>query len=64
MEIRISLKGESDTLWLNGKELTIESASAVAAGGEGRHRRGGDRPRARTTSVFTFKEIFRRATTT
>lgn len=34
MEIRISLKGESDTLWLNGTELTIESASAVAAGGK------------------------------
>jgi alanyl aminopeptidase len=34
IEIRISLKGESDTLWLNGKELTIESASAVAAGGK------------------------------
>ncbi len=33
MEIRISLKGESDTLWLNGKELTIEAASAVAAAG-------------------------------
>ncbi len=32
-EIRISLKGESDTLWLNGKELTVESASAVAVGG-------------------------------
>ena len=34
MEIRISSKGESDTLWLNGKGLTIESASAVAAGGK------------------------------
>src|SRR5512140_2394966 len=34
IQIRISLKGESDTLWLNGKELTIESASAVAAGGK------------------------------
>ncbi|MFI5197233.1 MAG: M1 family aminopeptidase [Thermoanaerobaculia bacterium] len=33
IEIRISLKGESDTLWLNGKELTIESASASAAAG-------------------------------
>ncbi len=34
MEIRISLKGESDMLWLNGKELAIESASATAAGGK------------------------------
>src|SRR5450830_160224 len=33
VEIRISLKGESDTLWLNGKELAIESASAVPATG-------------------------------
>ncbi len=33
MEIRISLKRESDTVWLNGKELTIESASAVGAAG-------------------------------
>src|ERR1017187_6680227 len=33
MEIRIFLKGESDTLWLNGKELAIESASAVPATG-------------------------------
>ncbi len=41
MEIRISLKGESDTLWLNGKELTIESASARRGGREGRHRRRG-----------------------
>ena len=31
--IRIFLKVESDTLWLNGKELTIESASAVPATG-------------------------------
>ncbi|HEX7528669.1 MAG TPA: M1 family metallopeptidase, partial [Thermoanaerobaculia bacterium] len=33
MQIRISLKGDSDTLWLNGKELTIEAASAVAVAG-------------------------------
>jgi alanyl aminopeptidase len=33
MEIRISLKGESDTLWLNGKELTVEAASVSAAAG-------------------------------
>jgi cytosol alanyl aminopeptidase len=33
IEIRISLKGESDTLWLNGKELAIESASAIPATG-------------------------------
>jgi alanyl aminopeptidase len=33
VEIRISWKGESDTLWLNGKELTIEAASAAAAAG-------------------------------
>jgi alanyl aminopeptidase len=31
VEIRISLKGESDTLWLNGKELAIESVSAMPA---------------------------------
>jgi alanyl aminopeptidase len=33
IQIRISLKGESDTLWLNGKELTIEETSAVSAAG-------------------------------
>ncbi len=33
IQIRISLKGESDTLWLNGKELTVESVSALAADG-------------------------------
>lgn len=33
VEIRVSLKGESDTLWLNGRELTIEAASAVTAVG-------------------------------
>jgi alanyl aminopeptidase len=33
MEIRISLKWESDTLWLSGKELTIEAASVSAAAG-------------------------------
>jgi alanyl aminopeptidase len=33
VEIRISWKEESDTLWLNGKELAIESASAVPATG-------------------------------
>src|SRR5664279_2797220 len=33
VEIRISWKGESDTLWLNAKELAIESASAVPATG-------------------------------
>ena len=31
VEIRISLKGESDTLWLIGKELAIESVSAMPA---------------------------------
>ena len=34
IEIRISLKGESDTLWLNGTDLVVESASALAAGGK------------------------------
>ncbi len=33
VNIRVSLKGESDTLWLNGKELTIDAASATAAAG-------------------------------
>ncbi|HMA29147.1 MAG TPA: M1 family aminopeptidase [Thermoanaerobaculia bacterium] len=33
IEIRISLKGETGTLWLNGKELTVESASAAAVDG-------------------------------
>ena len=33
VEIGISLSGETDTLWLNGKGLTIEAASAVAAAG-------------------------------
>ena len=33
MEIRVLLKEESDTIWLNGKELTVEAASAVAATG-------------------------------
>ena len=33
VEIRVSLKEESGTLWLSGKELTVEAASAVAAAG-------------------------------
>jgi cytosol alanyl aminopeptidase len=33
VEIRVSLKQESDTLWLNGKELSVDSASAVPAAG-------------------------------
>ena len=32
-EIRVSLKEASDTIWLNGKGLTVEAASLVAAEG-------------------------------
>src|SRR5476649_1256706 len=33
IEIGVSLKGETGTVWLNGKELDVKAASAQPAGG-------------------------------